>query len=119
MQRVQPNRAQIKSFLDGAVIDPNKRDDFITQQLVEQGTPEYFETRVIEYMAEVASIRRRMKSASGQGLKTLKELYTLKMRQAATALAISVGKVNGPVLKPKPKSKVDNGTEGHQIKDSS
>ena len=101
MRKLRPVRAEIKKFLDSAIIDPNKRGEFIHNQLVEQGDPSYYEVRVVEYAGEARRIRERIKTTSGKGRATLVELYRETMRKAATALAISVGKIDekyGPEL---------------------
>jgi hypothetical protein len=93
MQRVQPDKAKLKKFLDSAVIDPNKKGNLVEQQLVENGDAPYFEIRVIEFMGEARRLRERMKHASGKGLATLVEEYNVVMRKAASNIAISTCKV--------------------------
>jgi hypothetical protein len=93
MQKVRPGQSEIKKFLVGAVIDPNKKDNFVENQLVEIGEPPYYEVRVVEFMGEAKRLRERMKGASGSKLATLVEEYVLTLTKAATNLAIAAGKV--------------------------
>jgi len=90
--KVRPNKTEIKKFLDSALIDPNKRDDYISRQLVENGDPSYFEMRVVEYMQEARRLRIRI-SASRVRPTTLLEEYEFIMRKAMTAIAIAAGKL--------------------------
>jgi len=92
--KIHPSKVEIKRFLDSAVVDPNKRDDFITRQLVIHGDPAYFETRVVEYMQEASRLRSRILANRGRKPTILLEEYALVMRKAATAIAISVGKLD-------------------------
>lgn len=94
MKRIRPNKTEMRLFLQSAVIDPNKPGNFFERQIVEQGDPGYFEIRTIERMAEALRIRERLKTSKGKGRQTLLEEYQLVMRQAATAIALAVGKVN-------------------------
>jgi hypothetical protein len=94
MRRIKPSKSEIKKFLDSAVIDPNQTRNYFERQLTEQGEPAYFEVRVTEYMAGAARIRERFKTTTLKGRKALLEEYAQNMRQAATALALAVGKVN-------------------------
>lgn len=85
---MKPGRAEIKKFLDGAVIDPNKKGNFLERQIVENGEPSYFEMRVMEHMAEARRLRERMVNDQ-----TLSEEYWLIMQKAATMLAVSACKI--------------------------
>lgn len=94
MPKIKPSKAELKKILSAAAIDPNKKGNYVEQQLVEIGQPEYYETRTVEHMTEARRIRERMKHAHGKGLATLVELYQLTMTKALTAIAISIGKIN-------------------------
>ena len=94
MPKIRPGKVELRKILTNAAIDPNKKGNFVEQQLVEIGEPAYYETRVVEHMQEANRIRSRMLHAHGKGLDTLIELYTLTMTKALTAIAIAIGKIN-------------------------
>jgi hypothetical protein len=85
-------RANLKTFLNSAVIDPkDKKSLMIT--IIEEGNTRQFELKAVELIEEAGRIRSRIVD-SNRVDNPLEEFYLEKMRLAATYLSLAVEKHN-------------------------